>query len=87
MTYNVTLLERVVKHDLPSIPEANKRQIFRAVSERLTIAPVSLGKPLTGEFKGLYRLRVGDWRIIYDVEPGEVTIHAIKIRRDSYKRW
>ena len=85
MAYDVTLLERVVKNDLPSIPEANKGQIFRAISERLTVAPVSLGKPLTGEFKGLYRLRVGDWRVIYEVEQGSVTIHAIKLRRDAYK--
>ena len=85
MTYTVIYEARVRREDFPKIPEVNKPQIERAIRERLTVAPDLLGKPLTGGFAGMRRLRVGDWRIIYEVEAETVTVHAIKIRRDAYK--
>lgn len=44
-------------------------------------------EPLAGEFKGTYKLRVGDWRIIYSVEQSlqEITIYAIEHRSKVYK--
>ena len=41
-------------------------------------------KALTGEFKGLYRLRVGNYRIIFDLEEDTITILSILHRKDVY---
>jgi mRNA interferase RelE/StbE len=43
--------------------------------------------PLKGKFSGLYKLRVGDWRIIYDINHEEkvVTVHKVGHRREIYK--
>jgi len=43
---------------------------------------------LAGELKGLYRLRVGSYRVIYaaDQEQHQLVIHLIGHRRDIYKR-
>lgn len=43
-------------------------------------------KPLTGQLKGLYRCRVGDWRVIYRLfkEKRIVEIVAILPRGDAY---
>jgi len=87
MQYRIRYEKRTLREDVPKIPVANREQIGRAIRERLAVAPVELGEPLTGKFVGLRRLRVGDWRIIYKVEPGVVSIHAIRIRRDAYKGW
>ena len=76
---------RALRKDIEKIPPANRVQIQRAINERLMVDPVGLGKPLTGEFKGLYRLRVGDWRVIYKIEGYDVIIRSIKNRRDAYK--
>ncbi|MBI3753254.1 MAG: type II toxin-antitoxin system RelE/ParE family toxin [Deltaproteobacteria bacterium] len=45
------------------------------------------GEPLTGNFKGKYKIRVGDWRIIYSVERSSqiITIHAVEHRSKVYK--
>lgn len=45
------------------------------------------GKPLTGEKKGCYSLRYGDWRIIYEVYHSQKTVHIIRIghRKDIYR--
>jgi len=43
--------------------------------------------PLKGQFKGKYKLRVGDWRVVYSFEPSIkiVTIYSIRHRREVYK--
>lgn len=43
--------------------------------------------PLKGRFKGKYKLRVGDWRIIYSVEHASriITIYAVRHRSEVYK--
>lgn len=43
--------------------------------------------PLKGSFSGLYKLRAGDWRIIYDIEPAQktITVHKVGHRREVYK--
>ena len=45
-------------------------------------------KALKGELAGLFSLREGDYRVIYEIVRGEQTmlIHAIAHRRDVYKR-
>ena len=42
-------------------------------------------EPLSGKFKGVYKLRVGDWRIIYTVENDVMVIQSIGHRREIYK--
>ena len=43
--------------------------------------------PLRGGFSVTYKLRVGDWRVIYsfDIERRSITIHLIGHRRDIYR--
>ena len=43
---------------------------------------------LSGEFRGLHRLRVGSYRVIYaaDREHRVLTVHLVGHRRDIYKR-
>jgi mRNA interferase RelE/StbE len=53
--------------------------------ERLIVAIDSLstnlaaGGVLKGEFSGLRRLRVGDYRIVYEVNGGELIVLVIRI--------
>ncbi|MGB9700129.1 MAG: type II toxin-antitoxin system RelE family toxin [Thermodesulfobacteriota bacterium] len=43
--------------------------------------------PLHGKFSGLFKLRVGDWRVIYEINyKGRViTVHKVGHRREIYK--
>ena len=87
MPFTINYDRRVVEKHIPKIPSANKGQISRAINERLTADPVGFGKPLMGEFAGMRRLRVGDWRVIYQIDGETVYIRAIMLRRDAYKGW
>ncbi len=43
--------------------------------------------PLRSDLAGLYKLRVGDWRIIYEINYDEqiITVHKVGHRRDIYR--
>lgn len=44
--------------------------------------------PLTGDLAGLYKLRVGDYRVIYEILHNEQTliIHTIGHRKEIYRK-
>jgi mRNA interferase RelE/StbE len=77
--------DTVTSDDIPLLPKTIRETIKRAIEERLTLDPVGFGKPLRYSLKGLRRLRVGDYRIIYKLEDKTVIIIAIKHRKDVYE--
>ena len=44
--------------------------------------------PLTGEVKGSFKLRVGDWRIVYEIHSFKQTIYVtgVEHRSKAYKK-
>ncbi|MBI3552936.1 MAG: type II toxin-antitoxin system RelE/ParE family toxin [Elusimicrobia bacterium] len=71
--------------DLPSLNRDIKARLRRAIEARLTRAPEDYGKPLVGNLKGYWSLRVGDCRIVYIIEATKVKIIQISDRRDAYR--
>ncbi len=85
MTYRIDYLESVVEKDIPKLSKTAKQQIRRAIEQKLTVHPVEFGKPLRYSLKGARRLRVGDYRVIYRIEPPDaVLILKIGHRREVY---
>jgi mRNA interferase RelE/StbE len=68
------------------------KPLGRRIVERITWLATNLDairpEALTGEFAGFYKLRVGDYRVIYEIlhEEQTVVIHAIGHRREIYRR-
>ena len=56
---------------------------MKRIENYLVKSPKELGKLLTGEYKGLYRYRYGDYRIIYEISMSEHTITITKIGHRS----
>ena len=44
-------------------------------------------EPLSGRWKGVFKLRIGGYRVIYTINRTErrLTIHVVKHRREVYK--
>jgi mRNA interferase RelE/StbE len=56
-----------------------------AVVRRLQKWPdVSGAKPMTGNLKGNFRIRAGDYRLVFRLEDGRIVIWRIANRRDVY---
>ena len=43
-------------------------------------------EPLSGEMAGTFKVRVGDWRIVYTIEKDVIVIQAVGHRREIYSR-
>jgi len=42
-------------------------------------------EPLSGDLSGSYKVRIGDWRVIYTTETGVIVIQSVGHRREIYK--
>jgi mRNA-degrading endonuclease RelE of RelBE toxin-antitoxin system len=71
--------------DYAAVPLGMKGRI-QAVILRLEKWPaVSGAKPLVRELKGHYRIRAGDWRVVFHIRGELVTVDRIDNRRDVYQ--
>jgi mRNA interferase RelE/StbE len=76
----------VKKTDLPKIGKKSKSIIKTAIQERLTTRPEVYGKPLQRNLKGYWKLRVGDYRVVFKITGYEVLILAIMHRKKIYSQ-
>ena len=86
MSYEIIYDEKALD-DIRKIPKDLLVSIRKAVESRLSERPYDF-RPLSGKkYQGLFRLRVGDYRIVYviDENPGTVKVIAIGIRGKIYK--
>jgi len=77
------LYKSSVSHDLKKIQPADKERIIRGIESTLQEEPRS-GEPLHGEFEGLFKLRVGDYRVVYALSGRDVLVLRIRPRSKAY---
>lgn len=84
--FTIEYLESV-KDDLKGIAKADRQKIRKAIEAKLVSNPIEFGKPLQYSLKGLRRLRVGDFRIIFQIEAKTSVVLIVKIghRREIYE--
>ncbi len=70
--------------DLPLIDGRLRDRIRKAIEERLGAAPERYGTPLRKTLRGYWKLRVGDYRVVFKVRQGEVLILGIMHRSFVY---
>ena len=85
MIYKLKYHPNVKKSDLPKIDVKNRNRIKRAIEERLTTHPEIYGKPLQRTLKGYWKLRVGDYRVVFKVSGNDILIFGIIHRKEVYK--
>ena len=85
MAYRIEFL-KTAERELAALPQDAQRQIARKL-EALRENPRPPGAKLLHAKERFYRLRVGDYRVIYVIESRRLMILVIKIghRKDVYK--
>jgi len=86
LPYTLRYHPRVADDDLPKITAQARGRIARSIESRLTTSPERFGVPLSGSLRGYWKLRVGDYRVVFKVSAAEVWILAILHRKDVYGR-
>lgn len=70
--------------DLEGIPANIRERILKAVEERLTQAPNQYGERLRQSLHGYWKLRVGDYRVVFEILGLQVRVYGVMDRREVY---
>ncbi|MBI3399194.1 MAG: type II toxin-antitoxin system RelE/ParE family toxin [Deltaproteobacteria bacterium] len=84
--YQVIILPKAI-NDLSKIDKPSAQRITDKIewlSENIDNIPLI---PLKGMLSGFYKLRIGDWRAIYEVDylKRVITLHKVGHRKEIYK--
>lgn len=82
MKYSIEFKPRSLK-DCKKISKSELKRIFDNI-EKMSYNLKGDVKQLTN-FSPEYRLRIGDYRVLFEVEQNKITIYRIRHRKDAYK--
>ncbi len=85
MSFSIRIKESAAK-ELRRVARPERTRIVSAI-DRLAETP-HLGAALKGDLRGLRRIRVGDYRVVYEVRDDELVVLVVRVahRRDAYRR-
>lgn len=83
MSYKIIFKESVYK-DLKKVGKPNSLSILEGIERELPVSALS-NPTLKGKFKGLRKLRIGNYRVIYTIMSNEVLILRIGHRKEVYE--
>jgi len=86
MNFKLIYHADVKKVDLPKIDMKNRSMIKKAIEERLATQPEVFGKPLQRTLKGYWKLRVGEYRVVFKIVENDILVLGIIHRKDVYQR-
>jgi len=81
MAYRV-VLRRSVRRELADLPQPIRGRITRAVAALATQARPPGAKLLSGPER-IWRIRVGDYRVLYRIDDDRVVVVVVRVRRRS----
>ena len=83
MAFNITF-KTSVNRDLKKLSKAEAARVLDQIENELSNKP-DIHPVLKGQFAGLRKYRVGDYRVIYAILGNDVLILRIPHRRDVYR--
>lgn len=82
-------ISRTAEKQITKLSRTAQKSIQRFMRERLLFAenPRQWGKPLHGEKRSLWRYRVGDYRLICDIQDEKLVVLVLVVghRKDVYR--
>jgi mRNA interferase RelE/StbE len=82
--YELVYTARAVR-DIENLDENVKQRIGKTII-RYKENPLEYAEKLTDSTLGTYRFRIGDYRVIFDIEGRDVIILRIGHRKEIYRR-
>ncbi len=84
MSYSIQIKGSAAK-SLNKLPEPVRKRLIEAI-DRLAQDPHA-GRILHGEFRGLRRIRVGSYRVVYNLMREQLVVLVVRIgnRKDVYR--
>lgn len=85
MVFTVSYYPAVLSDDIPALSLSIRERIKKAIETKLMTAPQDYGIPLRKTLKGFWKLRVGDYRIVFKIKDNVVQVIGIGHRADIYE--
>ena len=73
-----------VERDLKKLDRPTGARLLSRIERELSGKP-DIGTPLAGEFQGLFKYRIGDYRVIYSKIPEGILVLRIRHRKEVYR--
>lgn len=85
MAYTI-LITRTAKKDIDGLESVVKKRLGKKLLHVASLGDVSsVTKKLEGDMVGAYRLRIGDHRVLFDIEEKHIIIMRVQHRKDVYR--
>jgi len=84
MKYKVVFTRRAAK-DISNLDPEVKDRIKEALT-KYSEDPLGYAKKMVDPSLGTYRFRIGDYRVIFDIEGEEIVILRVGHRREIYRK-
>jgi len=85
MPYTV-FLTKSAKDDIDRLDTVIQKRLGKKLVQITSLADVnSVANILSGNLEGVYRIRIGDYRILFDLEGDEICILRVQHRKDVYR--
>ena len=84
MKYVLVYTQKAEK-DIRRLDSKSKGRIGRTLL-RYLLDPVKYAEKLTDSRLGTYRFRIGDYRVVFDIEKNRIVILRVGHRREIYRR-
>lgn len=84
MSFSVIYHPEVKERDILKLNADVRSRIRKAIETRLMCAPHEYGEPLRKTLKGYWKLRVGDYRVVFRIDGEEILVLGICHRKDVY---
>jgi mRNA interferase RelE/StbE len=73
--------------ELAKLDKPVAKRIIKFLRERVSIDPRATGKALKGDHSGLWRYRVGDYRVICEIYDEKISLLVVRVghRKEVYR--
>jgi len=76
--------KKSVSKDIKRITQERQDKLINKIEKTLS-KKAKQGEKLKGKFEGFYKLRIGDYRVIYTFIPKGVLVLRVRHRKNAYK--
>jgi len=84
LKYRLVYTHRAAR-DIGGLEVNVKKRIGKAL-KRYAEEPLRYASKLTDPALGTYRFRIGDYRVVFDIEDEDIVVLRVGHRRDIYRR-
>ncbi|MCR4285393.1 MAG: type II toxin-antitoxin system RelE/ParE family toxin [Candidatus Kaiserbacteria bacterium] len=85
MAYTI-LIPKTARKDIDALDSVIKKRLGKKLLHVASLDDVaSIAKKLEGEMVGEYRIRMGDYRVLFDIDKKNLIIVRVQHRKDVYR--